>query len=280
MSAPPSDWSNDMPKPADNGGSRWRCSRRRPDCGAWSPADRKKIEPITTSKPGAFTCRTTTGWRRQGGNDQPHGWRPGRSDRNRQGRGRPRRSLGVLRRQPEAGKSRILAPRRRQGRRLVICAAGRIDCAHRHLAGTATARSRAGSSTRRTPSSAPKRMVMAMARSTNGKRTKEAGSLRSPSTRSIAENRTAVSFTALMAARASRSILPATARLSSRSSAIDFFVFVHASIPVSHVKHKAYWPAILILLCASTAHGQIPREPDPTRVRVRIGPLWLNPRCR
>ena len=46
---------------------------------------------------------------------------------------------------------------------------------------------------------------------------------------------------------------------------------------MSHVKHKAYWPAILILLCASTAHGQIPREPDATRVRVRIGPLWLNP---
>lgn len=43
------------------------------------------------------------------------------------------------------------------------------------------------------------------------------------------------------------------------------------------MKHKAYWPAILILLYASTAHGQIPREPDPSSVRVRIGPLWLNP---
>lgn len=43
------------------------------------------------------------------------------------------------------------------------------------------------------------------------------------------------------------------------------------------MKHKAYWPAILTLLCAGTAHGQIPREPDPATVRVRIGPLWLNP---
>jgi hypothetical protein len=43
------------------------------------------------------------------------------------------------------------------------------------------------------------------------------------------------------------------------------------------VKHKAYWPAILILLFASTARGQVPREPDPSSVRVRVGPLWLNP---
>jgi hypothetical protein len=43
------------------------------------------------------------------------------------------------------------------------------------------------------------------------------------------------------------------------------------------VKHKAYWPAIVILLYATTAHGQIPREPDPNSIRVRIGPLWLNP---
>jgi hypothetical protein len=43
------------------------------------------------------------------------------------------------------------------------------------------------------------------------------------------------------------------------------------------VKPKAYWPAILILLYASTAHGQIPREPDSSSVRVRMGPLWLNP---
>ena len=40
---------------------------------------------------------------------------------------------------------------------------------------------------------------------------------------------------------------------------------------------KAYWPTILLLLCASPAHGQIPREPDPANIRVRIGPLWLNP---
>ena len=43
------------------------------------------------------------------------------------------------------------------------------------------------------------------------------------------------------------------------------------------MKHKAYWPAILTLLFASTAHGQIPGEPNPSSVRVRIGPLWLNP---
>jgi hypothetical protein len=43
------------------------------------------------------------------------------------------------------------------------------------------------------------------------------------------------------------------------------------------VKHKAYWPAILTLLFAGVAHGQIPSEPDPASVRVRIGPLWLNP---
>ena len=85
-----------------------------------------------------------------------------------------------------------------------------------------------------------------------------------------------------MAARASRSIRPATARLSSRSSAVKAstscrLATSHASIPVSPVKHKACWPAILILLCAGTAHGQIPPEPDPSSIRVRIGPLWLNP---
>ena len=43
------------------------------------------------------------------------------------------------------------------------------------------------------------------------------------------------------------------------------------------MKRKAYWPAILILLCCRTAYGQIPREPDPATIRVRIGPLLLNP---
>lgn len=43
------------------------------------------------------------------------------------------------------------------------------------------------------------------------------------------------------------------------------------------MKHSAYWPAILILLYASAAHGQIPIEPDPSSIRVRIGPLLLNP---
>ena len=50
-----------------------------------------------------------------------------------------------------------------------------------------------------------------------------------------------------------------------------------APIPVSHVKHNICWPAIIILLYAGAAHGQIPREPDPATVRVRIGPLLLNP---
>jgi hypothetical protein len=43
------------------------------------------------------------------------------------------------------------------------------------------------------------------------------------------------------------------------------------------VKPKAPWFVVLILLYASTAHGQIPREPEASTVRVRIGPLWLNP---
>jgi hypothetical protein len=43
------------------------------------------------------------------------------------------------------------------------------------------------------------------------------------------------------------------------------------------VKRQAYWPVFLIILFAGTAHGQIPREPDPVNVRVRIGPVWLNP---
>ena len=43
------------------------------------------------------------------------------------------------------------------------------------------------------------------------------------------------------------------------------------------MKPKAYWPAIFTLLFASAAHGQIPSEPDPASVRVRLGPLWLNP---
>jgi hypothetical protein len=43
------------------------------------------------------------------------------------------------------------------------------------------------------------------------------------------------------------------------------------------VKHKTSWSALVILLCAGTAYGQIPTEPDPATVRVRMGPLWLNP---
>ena len=43
------------------------------------------------------------------------------------------------------------------------------------------------------------------------------------------------------------------------------------------MKPQTYWPVVLILLYASTAHGQIPLEPDPSSVRVRIGSLWLNP---
>ena len=43
------------------------------------------------------------------------------------------------------------------------------------------------------------------------------------------------------------------------------------------MKRKAYWSALLILLCSSTAYGQIPSEPNPANIRVRIGPLWLNP---
>ena len=43
------------------------------------------------------------------------------------------------------------------------------------------------------------------------------------------------------------------------------------------MKHKTCWSALVLLLCAGTAYGQIPTEPDPTTVRVRMGPLWLNP---
>ena len=40
---------------------------------------------------------------------------------------------------------------------------------------------------------------------------------------------------------------------------------------------KACWAALVILLCSSTAYGQIPTEPNPNNIRVRIGPLLLNP---
>jgi hypothetical protein len=43
------------------------------------------------------------------------------------------------------------------------------------------------------------------------------------------------------------------------------------------VKHKTCWCALFILLCAGTAYAQIPIEPDPANIRVRMGPLWLNP---
>jgi len=43
------------------------------------------------------------------------------------------------------------------------------------------------------------------------------------------------------------------------------------------VKHKTCWSALFILLCAGTAYAQIPTEPDPANIRVRMGPLWLNP---
>ena len=43
------------------------------------------------------------------------------------------------------------------------------------------------------------------------------------------------------------------------------------------MKRKACWAALVILLCSSTAYGQIPTEPNPNNIRVRIGPLLLNP---
>ena len=43
------------------------------------------------------------------------------------------------------------------------------------------------------------------------------------------------------------------------------------------MKRRACWSAVVLLLCAGTAHGQIPPEPDPSNARVRLGPLWLNP---
>ena len=43
------------------------------------------------------------------------------------------------------------------------------------------------------------------------------------------------------------------------------------------MKHETSWAALVILLCAGTAYGQIPTEPNPANVRVQIGPLWLNP---
>lgn len=43
------------------------------------------------------------------------------------------------------------------------------------------------------------------------------------------------------------------------------------------MRHRIALFSWLVLLSAAAAHAQITGEPDPSKVRVRLGPLWLNP---
>ena len=71
--------------------------------------------------------------RREVRHGQLHGRRRRSPHRNRQRRGRQGRSLGVLRRRSEAREDRFFARKRREGRRLVVCRAGRDDDARRDV---------------------------------------------------------------------------------------------------------------------------------------------------
>ena len=43
------------------------------------------------------------------------------------------------------------------------------------------------------------------------------------------------------------------------------------------MRYAVLFLTLLIAFCAKPASAQVPREPDPDRVRVRIGPLWMTP---